>query len=221
MRRQHAQTFLRRMVRMTVNAAAMRPSCSETSSPSGCIWPPHSGQTGSGSSTCSSRGRCSGSASREVRFALALLLPACASRVSATPRLPVRSSSRVSSSAICRSSFSDLRPNCMRLSLSICALSRSISRSRSARDARASSSKALSASMSSGRSLASGMPRSLRRCRAVYNIDSGSTTVFTPPESPIVTGVDSAVSATMLTGNSGALSLAGSDIVGLGSDGMP
>ena len=38
-----AQIFLRRMVRISLKAAVMRPICSATSSPSGCMSPPQSG----------------------------------------------------------------------------------------------------------------------------------------------------------------------------------
>ena len=47
-------------------------------------------------------------------------------------RLASNSSSRNSNCSICRSSFSDLRPNCMRRSLAISSFSRSISSSREA-----------------------------------------------------------------------------------------
>ncbi len=91
----HEQTALRRIVRITLNAAATRASCSDTSSPSGCIALLHFGPVASASSTCSSRGRCGGSASfGDASPAGALALDWRARRTSATPRSPVSSSAR-------------------------------------------------------------------------------------------------------------------------------
>ncbi|CAG4926212.1 hypothetical protein R54767_05267 [Paraburkholderia gardini] len=168
------QTVLHRTVRITLNMAATRATCSDTSSPSGCMALPHFGQVVSASSTSSSRGRCAGNASFGEVLVGAFVPDCRARRASATPRSPVRFSNWVSSRVISRSNCSDLRPNCMRLSLSICALSCSISRSRSASWARASASKARRVSTSSGSSAPFDMGRSLRIFRAVYNMDSAA-----------------------------------------------
>jgi hypothetical protein len=127
---QQAQAFLRRIWQMTLNAASMSSSCSDTSSPSGLSLPPQAAQACSaGSSTRSSRGRCAGSGWRTD-----LCLVAAGSDTAAlsgcSPSSASRSSRRVSSCSICRSSFSDLRPNCMRRSLASCSLSCSISSER-------------------------------------------------------------------------------------------
>ncbi|SAL06841.1 hypothetical protein AWB78_08275 [Caballeronia calidae] len=186
---QPVQIRLRRIVRMTLNIAVTRASCSDTSSPSSSMVLSHFGQMESGSSTRSSRGRWGGSASfADAADAPELDARARARRTSVTPLPAARSSSWVSSRSICRSTCSDLRPKCMRLSLSICAFRRSsswsrstISRSRSAIswrifaiDACCSSTRAWSSATVCGSGAWSGMRCSLRAFDAVYNIDNAA-----------------------------------------------
>src|SRR5471032_1155446 len=102
-------------------------------------------------------------------------------RASAAPWPAVRSSNCASSLSICRASFSDLLPKYIRLSLSICAFSRSISSSRAAisctifaSDACCSSTRAWSSATVAGSGACWDMRRSLRVFFAVYNIDSAA-----------------------------------------------
>ncbi|OEZ83171.1 hypothetical protein JAB8_44360 [Janthinobacterium sp. HH106] len=125
---QHLQASFGRVWRITRKLPGIHSSCSATSSPNWHSAPSHVGQTsGCGLYTRSSRGRCSGSGLRAalVRGALS----AGGRSRSASPSVACRSSSCNSSCSIWWSSFSDLRPNCMRRSLAIISFRCSISTS--------------------------------------------------------------------------------------------
>ena len=117
MRSQHAQASFGRTCRITLNRAGTYSSISETSSPRCFSSPPQSGHAVCfGGYVRISRGRCSGSG-RRAGFAVAFTAETGAADVCEATAFSAcvasSSSSRSSSCSIWRSSFSDLRPNCM------------------------------------------------------------------------------------------------------------
>ena len=135
MRSQHAQASFGRTCRITLKCAGTYSSISETSSPRCFNSPPQSGQAFCfGGYFRVSRGRCSGNGRRAGFAAFVAGAEAAGVCEGATFSACVASSSssRNSSCSISRSSFSDLRPNCMRRSLAISSFKCSISVSREA-----------------------------------------------------------------------------------------
>jgi len=134
MRSQHAQASFGRTCLMTLNRAGTYSRISETSSPRSFNWPPQSGQAFCfGRYFRTSRGRCSGSGFRAgfpATFTTGTTPAGVCEPAWFSDCVACNSSSRNSSCSICRSSFSDLRPNCIRRSLAISSFKCSISVSR-------------------------------------------------------------------------------------------
>jgi hypothetical protein len=109
----------------------MRSNTSETSSPNLRSSPPQSGHVFCfGRWVRTSRGRCAGSGRRDDRAAGSTLVIFSGIAATISASFCCSASSRSSSCSICRSSFSDERPNCMRRSLAINNFNCSISLSR-------------------------------------------------------------------------------------------
>ncbi|OEZ83368.1 hypothetical protein JAB6_29450 [Janthinobacterium sp. HH104] len=112
--------------RITRKLAATYSSCSATSSPKKRSPPPQDGHaSAAGRWTFSSRGRCLGSGC--VQACCVVPGPFSGVAFTTSPSSACRFSSCSSSCSIWWSSFSDLRPNCMRRSLAIHSLRCSIS----------------------------------------------------------------------------------------------
>ena len=129
------QLSLVRTWRITTKLAGTYSNTSETSSPNLRSSPWHCGQTVSfGSCRRVCRGRWPGNAWRAgfvtVGVEEAVTGGGAGASGSGSLRFDSNSSSRNSNCSICRSSFSDLRPNCMRCSLASSNFRCSISRSR-------------------------------------------------------------------------------------------
>ena len=134
MRSHPAQASFGRTCRITLNLSGTYSRISETSSPRGFSSPPQSGQVSCfGKYFRTSRGKCSGSG-RRAGFAVTLATGVTTAGVCPgavfSAWFACSSSNCNSSCSICRSSFSDLRPNCIRRSLAISSFKCSISLSR-------------------------------------------------------------------------------------------
>src|SRR5688572_28761207 len=124
---QRVHACLGRTIRMTLKCAGTYSSISATSSPNPLSVPPQSGQIVSfGSCVWVSRGKCAG---RGFRFddRRSLCGSAASDWVSRSACAVSKSSSRNSNCSICWPSFSELRPNCIRLSFAISSFRFSIS----------------------------------------------------------------------------------------------
>ena len=115
-RSQHAHASFGRTCRITLNRAGTYSSISETSSPRCFNSPPQSGQAFCfGGYFRVSRGRCSGRGRRAgfAAFATGAATAGVCEGTVFSACVASSSSSRSSNCSISRSSFSDLRPNCM------------------------------------------------------------------------------------------------------------
>ena len=189
---QARQAYLGRIVRSTRSHAGTRSSASLVSSPIRCIWPVQHGQSvEAGSITCSTRGRCAGSAPmlRRALRRFGLGAPFGSSSLAGGCTSTVRSRSNASCSAQMIAERSDRAPKIRPFNVAICARRSSFSPSKASTiSARAAGSEGRSSgriAMSESYTKTPGIASKTRRLRRLSSaVSSPSGPRATTPRDP-------------------------------------